>query len=116
MDYLCDDLIYILFGVYQKAPHILLTNKYVDDMFNVNINECYYVTKKNTFKKQYYKNYNIIFECINGYFYCKQFNNTKLSLAGVSRSEKALKYVPEHLKTPELCLASTYNRDIFENI
>ncbi len=109
MENLCDDLMYILFAVYQKAPHVLVTNKNINDMFDVKIDGCYYFTKDyddhvNTYYRKYKKLCSGKFRGLRPCFFCKTRKNEKVSLA-ITQNMSVLKYVPKILRTPLLNVA-----------
>ncbi len=116
MDYLCDDLIYILFAIYRKAPHVLVTNKYINDMFDVNIDNCCLVLLKYRRDMQlmplieYFKNYNTIGgKGIRSYnLWYKQLNYKNCSIA-VSITGYFLWHIPDKLKDYNICLIAVSN-------
>ena len=107
MDELCDDIIHLLFENYTASPHILIVDRFINNSYkeNIMIDECYFCYN-NSKLWAYYKNY----LCINAsstVLYRKL--NYKTAIAIVTQDGWCLRYIPENLKTYELCLAAVTN-------
>ena len=118
MEELPEDLIYLLFDCYFTAPHILVSNRNVYDIYNdIDMNECchYYIYNYSTYKyankiENIYINYKE--KSVNGipkYFCCKTINNVIICIYAVTYCGNFLNFVPEHLRDYSLCMMAVSN-------